>query len=152
MEELNSKRMECQSLLKENVAKEIADQCCEYFENHSNKLLSQTKEEVQNFFSELQNRKIFNICLGTVCVISGVAATVAGTLTQQYWLNGLTNSFVAYGVKKIIKGNDSTFISLKNLSFFPNSHIDLEKYGNGTIAVTLNPCFGKVIYPLQVEI
>ena len=152
MEKLNLKRMECQTLLKENVAKEIAAQCCEYFENHCYKLLYQTKEEVKKFFSELRNKKIFNICLGTVFVIGGVAATVGGTLTQQYWLNGFTFSLVKFGVEKIIKKNDSTFISSNNLNIFPDSHIDLEKYSNGTIAVTLNPCFGKVMYPLQVEI
>ena len=152
MEKLNLKRMECQSLLKENVAKEIADQCCEYFENHCYKLLSQTKEEVKKFFFELRIRKIFNICLGTVFVIGGVAATVAGILTEQYWLNGLTYSLVHFGVEKIIERNDSTFISSNNLNIFPDSHIDLEKYSNGTIVVTLNPCFGKVMYPLQVKI
>ena len=152
MEELTSKRKELQSLLRKNVAEKIADQCCEYFENHCHKLLSQTKEEAKKFFSDLRKQKFLKICLGTTLIIGGVISFVVGIRTGEMVLKNIGVNLAQSGIVRITKKNDSTFISSNNLGNFAKSNIDLQKYYNSTLTITLNPCFGTVLYPLQVRI
>ena len=151
MEKLLLKRKEFESLLREDVAVEIADQCCDYFENHCNKLLAQTKEEVTEFFYELRKQKIFNLCIGTTLVVAGVAGFVAGFFVKNNELNILSINLIELGKNKIFEKIDSTFIRSNTPRCFRDPNIDLQKYRNGKLTVTLTPCFGKVVYPLQVK-
>ena len=152
MEELTLKRKELQSLLRKNVAEEIADQCCEYFENHCYKLLYQKKEQTKKFFSDLRRRKVLKICLGTTLIIGGIVSFVVGIRTGEEMLKGIGLTLAQSGIHRITERNDGTFISSNNLGNFAKSNIDLQKYCNGTLTITLNPCFGTVLYPLQVRI
>ena len=148
MEELILIRKKNEELLKKNLAEEISDQCCKYFEDHCNQLLHQTKAEAEKFFSNLRKKKILKICLGTTLVIAGAAGFVAGILIDQDWLSSLGTSCITMGTNKISGKNNPPFISSNTSGFLPNPNIDLEKYRNGTLTVTFNLCFGTVFYPL----
>ena len=148
MEELTLKRMEYEKLLRKNVAVEISDQCCKYFEDQCNQLLLQTKAEAEKFFSNLRKKKILKICLGTTLVVAGAAGFVAGILIDQDWLSSLGTSCIKMGTNSISGKNNPPFISSNIFGFLPNPNIDLQKYRNGMLTVTFNLCFGTVLYPL----
>ena len=151
-EDLRTKRREFERLLREKLSDEIADQCCEYFEKHCDQLLVQTEEEVAQFFYELRKKKVLNICLGTILVIGGAAVTLAGLITENSQL--LQPGFVLLenGKNKFFEKVDDTFTRSNTISSFPTSSIDLQKYCSGKLTITLNPCFGKLVYRLQTKL